>query len=201
MVRLSDPGGAAQVINAVGFPYLNGALRAAGFQDPVTRQGLWISGNYLGTDWKRQTEPEPGVLSPRGKKHYTATTNFVGTPRQLARLFGLAATGALFGDATVSAEMVAFLRKNGRADVTRSFIQESIAARTPLKWASKLGIGDASPDNGRSGASDVAIIERRLAPSGVTLRYVAVFLGGFLNDAPTYQRFVQRLDDAAAQIH
>jgi hypothetical protein len=217
MVVRSDAGGASKVIDAVGFPYLNGALREAGFYDPASRRGLWISGNYLGRNWRSSTEPEPGVLSARGAKHYKPTTDFMGTARQLARLFALAATGGLFRDATASADMVRLLRKDHNPDplVTRSFVDESIRATppgvgarrgggpalVPLTWVSKLGIGNASPLHGRSGHSDVAILERRHPTGGaLTLRYVVVFLGGFANETSTYQRFVQEMDGVVADL-
>jgi hypothetical protein len=219
MVVQSDAGGASRVIDAVGFPYLNGALREAGFYDPGSRRGLWISGNYRSTDWRPKTEPEPGVLSPRGAKHYQPTSNYMGTPRQLARLFALAGTRGLFGDPTASDDMVRYLRKDNSTDplVTTSWIKESVkatppgvgarpaggAALAPLTWVSKLGIGDASKVHGRSGHSDAAILERRHppGPGGVMLRYVAVFLGGFANELGTYERFVQEMDAVVAARH
>ena len=42
---MSNAVAAGLVIDAVGYPYLNGVLREGGFFDPASKSGLWVSGN------------------------------------------------------------------------------------------------------------------------------------------------------------
>jgi hypothetical protein len=51
MLRWWNNSAAGKSIRALSYPYMNGALAAAGFFDPLAKSGLWISGDYRGNDW------------------------------------------------------------------------------------------------------------------------------------------------------
>jgi hypothetical protein len=224
MIQRSDTHAAASIIDRLDFPYLNGALRQAGFYDPRTNLGIWVSGNYLGGKGDWVVKEDLAVLTPRGAKHYKPTTNFMGNARQFARLFALAATGKLFGDAAASAAMVEYMRKEGRTgDRTPCFVKDAIEATDPgvggrptgsvplavEKYADKIGIGDPAPPSPLQGICDGAIIERPHPPVGdvrAHLRYVLVFVGGYKRPVPdvereVHYRLVQELDGVVAAAH
>src|SRR5262249_7403589 len=170
MILMSNAKAAGLVIDAVGYPYLNGTLREGGFFEPASKQGIWVSGNYDSRDWK------PGVdamaVSARGTVHYKATTNFVGKARQFAPLLTLAARHQLFdGDATTCDDMLAVMTKTGIPGADNCFVKLAIedTGATVTLADSKIGIGDQAPGSQLSGISDCALIER---PKGATtLRY------------------------------
>jgi hypothetical protein len=83
MILWSNNTAASMVINTIGYPYINRLLREAGFFNPATKLGLWISGNYRGGDWVRGDDLM--TLTARGKKHYKAKSNFVATSREVVR--------------------------------------------------------------------------------------------------------------------
>jgi hypothetical protein len=228
MILMSNAFAAARVIDAVGYPYLNGVLREGGFFDPKTNKGIWVSGNYGDGEWR--PGPDVMTLSARGKLHYRPVTNFAGDARQFARLLALAARRELFDkDVPTCDAMLKMLQKDGIPGADNCFVRvsvertpEGVGGRAPGtpelvvdKFASKIGIGEKSaPSSQLSGVHDCAVIERHQgppAPGGTTLRYVAVFVGGYSNfelpagvgdpETGTYNRFVQGLDGAVAAAH
>jgi len=214
MVVRSDNSDAGQVILALEYPYINGALREAGFFDPGTKRGLWLSSNFA--DRRRSWNPGNDIvrLATRGELHYKDTTNVVGNAKQTARLLALVARNKLFDDnATECGEMFEMLRKNGVAGATNSPIRNAVddanpAPHNPKKWWSKLGIGDpgtATPQ--LNGLHDCALIERDKTV-GTTLRYVLVFVGGLQPQAGpigpedvVWQEFVQIYDGGISSMH
>jgi Beta-lactamase enzyme family len=206
MILWSNNYAAGLVINALGYPYINGALRAAGFWDPPTKNGIWVSANYSNEReaWKPGADDLIG-LSSRGKKHYKATTNLVGTARQFARLITLAALDKLFdGDAVTCRDMLFVMRK-GVLPGNTSFIRDALEhdGTTVQQVNSKLGIGVPSRDvPGRKGIHDCAVILREKTP-GTQLRYVAVVIGGYDRgfDAGAFDAVAVQLDDCIARSH
>ena len=126
-LRWSNNSAASRCILALGYPYINGALRAAGFFDAATDAGLWLSGDYLGGDWL------PGDAAGRPLARRWAAlqgrrvTNFGGTALQVARLLTLLAQGKLV-DAPSSAEMVGLM--TGARGIG-SYIGWGLAGRRP----------------------------------------------------------------------
>jgi hypothetical protein len=218
MILMSNPFAAGNVITSVGYPYLNGALREAGFFDPATKTGIWVSASYDSRDWKPKVDPFE--LSPRGALHYKSRTNIAGNARQFARMLALAARHQLFdADAAACDDMMEFMRKDGIPGADNCFVRLAVEA-TPMpvgvpslkvdKFANKIGIGDPAPGQELQGIHDCAIIQRT-SSDGTTLRYVAVFTGGYSNfhlgagvrDPETggYFGFVWILDGAIAAAH
>jgi hypothetical protein len=200
MILWSSNTAASMVIDAIGFPYINGVLREAGFFHPATKRGIWISGNFRNDEWKKGVDYL--ALSPRGKKHYKATTNFVGDPLEFARLLALAALHRLFdGDVTTCDDMILMMRK-GVVPGMPSFIANSLANVDSV--SSKIGVGNASPGPpGLAGAHDCAIINRH--QGGKVIRYVAVVAGGYSADAGAeplaFGNVVQTLDGCILSAH
>jgi hypothetical protein len=216
MILWSHDGAAGLVIDAIGFPYINHLLRAAGFYHPDTRLGLWISGNYASNDWKQGKDLF--TLSDRGERHYKRTTNFVATPREAARLLALAALHKLCdGDVPSCDDMIQLMRKHwlisagpplvlGGGTIlggagTQTFIGESVALVDPDTVSSKIGLSEAQPVTGLTGSSDCAIITR--TEMGTPLRYVAVILGGYKSgaDSAAFAETAIALDDNILVMH
>jgi hypothetical protein len=217
MIFMSNAVAAGLVIDAVGYPYLNGALRDGGFFEPASKKGLWISGNYANRDWKPHPRPDVDAmdLSPRGTAHYKSTTDFMGNAKQLARLLALLDRGELFdgADAAACGEMRLIMRRHALPGVPLpdvSFIKDDLEATPPPvgplvldEVFSKIGIGVRAPGSTLEGAHDAAIIQRK--KGATTLRYVAVVIGGYgdvdAGDLAAARRFTQLLDGAIAKVH
>ncbi len=200
MIRCSNNAAAGKVIDVLGYPYINGVLREAGFFHPATKRGIWVSQNYASSRWKRGGDFM--TLSPRGEKHYKSTTNFTGTCCELARLLTLAATNRLFeGDVTTCNDMVLMMEKiPGTAPTTTSFIRDRLAQVDHV--SSKIGIGVPSPDvPGLQGIHDCAIIDQHV--NGHAVRFVAVVIGGYDRgpDNPALREVVRALGRAIGRLH
>jgi len=213
MILWSHNEAASKVIDALRFPYINGALRDGGFFDPRSKRGIWVSGNFAGGDW---TASDLLPLSERGRKHYKPTTNFAGTSEQYARLLALLATGRLFDRSpTICDEVLKLLRKRvnpGESTPlsTNAFIANEVKAVHPVKKAaSKIGIGIPAPaTRDRKGIHDCVVLDR---DKGAThLRYVAIVVGSYAKALPTYDQaaddalfrdFVRALDKAVDDRH
>ena len=222
MLLMSNPFAAGNVITGVGYPYLNGVLREAGFYDPATKTGIWVSASYDSRDWKPGTDPVR--LSARGTRHYKATTNLVGNAREFARMLALADRNELFGGDVASCDdFRRFMKKFGIPGADRSFNREAVnetpagiggrkAPGTPPlvvdEVFSKLGIGDPAIANGPQGIHDCAIIQRK--KGATTLRYVVVGVGGYPDgsvnpddgaNGSNYYQLIQIMDGALASLH
>jgi hypothetical protein len=214
MIFMSNQHAADQVIIALGYPYLNGALRDAGFFEPAPlSSGIWISGSYDSHDWAKDDVFE---LSTRGQKHYQQKTNFVGTARQFATLLALLDRRLLF-DATAAEcnEMKEILRKDHRGTdpIDNCFVRlavEGTPGITLETWASKIGIGVRGTNQpGMKGFHDCAIVERK--KGAITLRYVLVIAGGLSDDTlpegtpdpqtTGWYKFIRHLDGIVAKQH
>jgi hypothetical protein len=212
MVLWSNNTAASMVINALRYPYINGALREGGFFNPRTKRGIWISGDYRGNDWLPLPPPlDYMALSPRGTHHYKSTSNFVGNTRQFARLLTLAATDKLFdANAATCSDMLTVMLKNYNPAVVpplppgvTSFIADAIHPPLAIdEVASKIGIGVLSPDvPGRVGVCDCVVLKR---PHGATvLRSVAVVVGGYDRppDFSVFLELAKKLDGRIAAAH
>jgi hypothetical protein len=204
MILWSNNTAASMVIDTIGYPYINRLLREAGFYHPASKLGLWISGNYRGGDWVRGVDLMP--LTPRGKKHYKATSNFVATSHEVARLLTLAKLNSLFdGDANTCGDMIRLMRKNNPADPagpgTASFIADAVGLTAADTVSSKIGIGTPSPTTGLVGIHDCAIVNRTVG--GKALSYVAVALGGFDSgaDSDAWDETARALDGSIQDMH
>src|SRR5262249_1540629 len=211
MIFMSNEVAAGLVIDAVGYPYLNGALGEGGFFAPPSKRGLWVSGNYRTSkrDWIPDVDPMD--LSPRGTAHYKSTTNFMGNAKQLARLLALLDREELFdgADAAACHEMRLTMRRHTIPELPApdvSFIRDAIEATPPPvgplvvdEAFSKIGIGvKASPTSTLKGAHDGAIIQRK--KGAITLRYVLVLIGGYTpSDGGAHDRRVRPVTAATAQ--
>jgi hypothetical protein len=184
MLRWSNNEAASNCIRALGYPYINGLLGAAGFFDQSSRAGLWLSGDYLGHDWL----PGDGAgqpLSPRwARLQGRKVTNFAGTAFQVARLLTLLAQGRLV-DKDSSTAMLGLM--TGVAGIG-SYIRGGLAGAAPPRAftaiASKIGCGDEVPPPACGFTHDCAVVrvDRGTDPAR-TVRYVVVALGGHPNQA------------------
>jgi hypothetical protein len=89
MIVPSHNGPAATCIHGVGYGYLNGALAAGGFFEPLKRQGLWVAGDYQ-TTWPyvRINSINDGPVAQAG------------TTRDMAKLISLIMTDRLLDPAS-----------------------------------------------------------------------------------------------------
>jgi hypothetical protein len=188
-IRYSNNFAADKVITALGFPYINGVLRQAGFQsprDPATgrradpRNGpLFIAGSYDNHDWK--PGPDLGNLTKRGEKHYKGNTNFMGSAYDVARLLASVAMNTAFkGDNQKQAcqEFLDLMRKGPDIDGNESFIAKGLQAKYEprLTLSSKIGICDPAPGKPQ-GSCDCALVKRTFSVGETS--YVLAVLGGY----------------------
>jgi V8-like Glu-specific endopeptidase len=174
MLRWSNNTAASRCILALGYVYLNGALARAGLFDAESRNGLWLSADYLGHDWVRtaaeQRSNAAGLrLTPRwAAAQRRQRSNITATAAQVARFMTLLAQGRLV-DAQASRQMRELLASTPGG--IGSYAKDALdaAGRAPTGIAAKIGYGDDRFSH------DCAIVERSVA--GKRLRYVAVGLG------------------------
>jgi hypothetical protein len=172
MLRWSNNEAASRCILPLSYPYINGALAAAGFFDSSAKKGLWLSGDYLGHDWlpnNRAGQP----LSPRwAALQGRATSNFTGTSFQVGRFMTLLAKEELI-DAYSSTDMISIL--NGASGIG-SYIKRGLELATPPRSfgvvKSKIGFGD----DGFSHDCAIVTVDRGGDPMK-KLTYVSVVLG------------------------
>ncbi|NBB10145.1 papain-like cysteine protease family protein [Pseudomonas sp. SLFW] len=186
MMRWSNNTAAGRCILALGYFYLNGLFANGGFFDAGSNKGLWVSGDYQGHDWVRNTAEAAAnaggvALTPRwATAQGRQKSNFVATSRQVGRLMTAMAMGTLV-DAPASAEMRTLANQMSGGIGSYGGSALMAVGRTPTAVSSKIGFGDDSFSH------DCVIIERTVA--GKSLRYAAVVLGS----APTKAR--QDLND------
>jgi hypothetical protein len=212
MIHWSNNEAAARVINSIKYPYINHVLREAGFFDPVSERGIWVSQDYGQGRWKKGADLMP--LSPLGVLQYKATTNFTATAHDVASLLTLAAMNKLFGGdkESSSQDMVLLMRQTFPNDTAPpnpvgTGLAEPFAGAIGLTAGgtvrSKVGIGDALPAFPFHPMHDGVIIERTTT-AGTRLHYVAVLLGGW-EDEPlnlTYWNITANtLDASIAAMH
>jgi hypothetical protein len=141
-LRWSNNSAASKCILALSYPYINGVLGSGGFFDKTTRNGLWISGDYLGHDWRpggRAGQP----LTPRwAKLQKRQVTNFAGTACQVARLLTLIAQGKLI-DRYSSTDMISVMQgANGIDSYVQSAFTGALPPRPFSSISSKIGFGN-----------------------------------------------------------
>lgn len=203
MLRWSNNEAASNCIRALGYPYINGVLGAAGFFDKNSRTGLWLSGDYLGNDWLKDNRAgQP--LSPRWA-HWQGrdVTNFAGTAFQVARLLTLLAQGRLV-DKDSSAAMLGLM--TGVTGIG-SYIRGALAGAAPPRAfsaiASKIGCGDEVPAPACGFSHDCAIVRvDRGADPAQAIHYVVVALGSHPDQARADLRaMVVRFHDCVVARH
>lgn len=173
MMRWSSNEASSRCIRALGYPYLNGTLRSAGFFDPRSRAGLWISGDYLGNDWlKADAAGQPLSARWTGLQR-RRVTNFGGTAVQVARLMTLLAQGRLVDKAS-SEEMLRLMTGvAGIGSYVRGALHRAEPRRPFTRIASKIGLGNDEFSH------DCALVTlNRDADPARPIRYVVVVLGG-----------------------
>ena len=197
-MQWSSPHAASRLVLDVGYPFLNGTLRSAGFFQPKTATapaaGLWLSADYRGNDWPNASQP----LTPRWAKAQKlpsrpdGKSNIVSTARSVARLLALLGLDRLV-DATTSQAMRSTAAPGDQVGrrVQRALDGAGIA-HTAL--FSKGGRGDDARNH------DCAIIERTLA-SGTTIRYAVVGLGSDPDVDKDLAALFVELDAAVASLH
>ena len=172
MLRWSNNKAASKCIRALTYPYINGVLAAAGFFDPSTKTGLWMSGDYQDRDWL----PDNGAgqrLSPRwARLQGRPASNFTGTAFQVARLMTLLAQGRLIDPASSTAMITILTGANGIGSYIKGGLPVALRPVSSIK--SKIGFGNDSFSH------DCAIVHPDPAR---TIRYVVVALGGHPNRA------------------
>jgi hypothetical protein len=168
MLRWSNNGAAGKCIRALSYPYLNGALAAAGFFDPMSKNGLWMSGDYRGNDWRPADRAGQPLSRRWAGLQGRRVSNFTGTAFQVARFMTLLAQGRLV-DRASSIDMLRMMTGG-------SYIGEGLSQADPQRdyssARSKLGAGNDLSYH------DCAIIRvDRDADPKKTIRYVSVVLG------------------------
>ena len=168
MLRWSNNSAAGQCIRALSYPYLNGALAAAGFLDPMAKSGLWISGDYRGNDWLPADRAGQPLSRRWAGLQGRRVSNFTGTAFQVVRFMTLLAQGRLVDRASCT-DMLRMMTGG-------SYIGEGLWQAKPRRDYSlaraKLGLGN------NSSYHDCAIIRvDRDADPKKTIRYVSVVLG------------------------
>jgi hypothetical protein len=229
MILWSNNKAAGRVIDTIGFPYINWVLREASFfkpsppgpgPAPVPGLGLWLSGNYDNRDWVPRVDLMP--LTARGKAHYKATTNAVGTCHEVARLLTLAGLGKLFDqDPGTCGEMLTLMTKNFIGDTAppvipggpgdNTFIGNAIGLQHGDTVSSKIGLGDPpNPPNppvpaDQKGTHDCAIVTRTVGVGAAAheIRYVAVVLGSYSmgTDFLAFNNAARACDAAIKELH
>jgi hypothetical protein len=126
-----ENGPSSEVINRLGFQYINGCLADAGFFDGTS--GLWLTGNFVSTPLRLASSVNDGLVGQAG------------SARQLAALMTRIANGTLV-DATASSDMQALLT----AQVAHS-TPWMLRGSTPVRFTAvynKVGVADLKPANG-----------------------------------------------------
>ena len=201
MLRWSNDKAASMCIRALGYPYINGVLSAAGFFNKSTRSGLWISGDYLGHDWlKANAAGQP--LSPRwARLQGRKLTNFAGTAFQVARLLVLLAQHRLV-DPQSSSEMISIMTGvKGIGSYIRGALVHATPPRPYTAIASKIGCGDEALPCGFTHDCGIVRVDRNRDPAR-TIRYVVVALGGHPHKSKAdLRKMVVRFHDCVLAQH
>ena len=174
MMRWSNNDAASKTIRPLSYPYINGVLGSAGFFDKATKNGLWLSGDYMGHDWA------PGGGNPAGqpltarwaKAQGRNKSNMMGTALQVTRFMTALAQGKLT-DATASADMIRMATR-GKGEGVVSFFRDSLDDASPVRSSSsvatKIGLGD------DSFMHDAVIVKGNPA-GGSAIRFASAILG------------------------
>ena len=120
-----------EVINRLGFQYINGCLRDGGFFDGSS--GLWLTGNFVSTPLRLVNSVNDGMVGQAG------------SAMQLAALMTRIANGTLV-DATASSDMQMLLR--GQVEHSTPWM---LRGSTPVGFTAvynKVGVADLKPANG-----------------------------------------------------
>jgi hypothetical protein len=198
MLRWSNNVAASKCVLALSYPYINGALKSAGFIDDSLQNGLWMSGDYTGRDWIPNSSSQPQAnragraLTPRwATAQGRRLSNFTATASQLARLTTLLAQDQLIDQAS-SLEMRDLM---SGAQGIGSYVKSALESdnRAPDWVISKIGYGDDKRSH------DCAIVER--TESGTALRYVVVGLGFKRDDRSDLERLFVELDKIIVSLH
>jgi hypothetical protein len=184
----NDAAAAGSYIRALSYPYINGVLAAAGFFDPAKKNGLWISGDFNGNDW-RPKDAAGMPLTARWRLPGHAVSNFTGTALQVARFLGLMAQGKLV-DPDSSGKMIEllgtpFLRKT-LEDATRSFTSVN----------GKVGIGQWD-----TRFHDGAIVSIERGPARTPIKYALAALGSPRNSLSALRKLELAYHDCIVAGH
>lgn len=179
MLLFSSNESAGECISALSYPYINGALEAAGFFNKKDKSGLWLSGNYKGRDWLgndqagQKLKPRWAQLQNRG------ASNMTGTASQVARFMALLAQGKLI-DKNSSDEMINMMNQGQGSNI---FIKVALETYdSPFSSiVSKIGIGNDSTYHD----CGIVTVKRDNDPAK-TVRYVSVVLGGLEKQGHNY---------------
>jgi Beta-lactamase enzyme family len=202
MIHWSNDEASSLCIRALGYSYLNGALKDAGFFGGKPEHGLWLAGDYGGHDWllhppgHREINPAGKPLAKRWATAQGRTTsNMAATAQQLCKLLTLIARNDLV-DATACGDMRTLLDSR---DAAGSYLDDALVAagRRANTQFSKLGIGNDVSYH------DCGIVERTITVgSGTkTIRYVVVGLGSKRTDQADLKLLFKTLDDLVVARH
>ena len=203
MLRWSNNEAASNCIRALGYPYINGVLGAAGFFNKSSRVGLWLSGDYLGHDWLKGNGAGQPLSQRWARLQRRNVTNFAGTAFQVARLLTLLAQGRLVDKDSSTAMLRLMTGVAGIGSYIRGGLAGAVPPRAFTAIASKIGCGDEVPPPACGFTHDCAIVRvDRGADPARTMHYVVVALGGHPNQAKADLRtMVVRLHDCVVARH
>lgn len=172
MLRWSNNEAASKCILDLSYPYINGALSAAGFFNEATKSGLWLSGDYTGHDWLPSGKAGQKLSARWARLQKRSVTNFAGTAMQVARFMTLLAQGNLIDSASCSDMISMMTGEDGIGSYIKVGLQSATPPRAVSSVASKIGYGDDrfSHDCG------IVRVERGGDPAKM-IRYISVVLG------------------------
>lgn len=180
MLRWSNNEAASKCIRALGYPYINGVLGAAGFFNESSRTGLWLSGDYQHHDWlKANRAGQP--LSPRwARLQRREMTNFAGTAFQVARMLTLLAQERLVDKESSTAMLRLMTGAAGIGSYVVGGLAKAAPPRALTAIASKIGYGNEKPPFSHDCA--IVRVDRGSDPAR-PIRYVVVTLGSHPHQA------------------
>jgi hypothetical protein len=186
----NDEAAAGRYIRALSYPYINGVLAAAGFFDPVTKKGLWISGDYNGNDWL-PNDAAGMPLTARWRSPGHAVSNFTGTALQVVRFLGLMCQGKLV-DPDSSKKMIELLG----VPFLKKTLQDATPPRAFTSVNGKVGIGQWD-----TRYHDGAIVRIARGPGRKPIKYVLAALGSPRNNISALRQLELAYHDCVVARH
>ncbi|MEP7110179.1 MAG: hypothetical protein ABI760_19440 [Ferruginibacter sp.] len=231
MTRWSSNSAAGKCIDALGYFYINGLLRNADFfvpdsSNPLTGEGLWLSGDYQSHDWVSNADDyKNNAAGPKLTAHWAhdqaspkdhtdrIRSNMAGTAFQATRLMTLMAVDRLVNSDTVHPNPCAEMRDLLSASIAKigpksgigSWIEDSLIIKDALDIPPKMKTDALQAKKGygdERSSHECGIVERTVITGGKKLKYVAVVLGSLdAQQQKDFHNVVQRLDKVVVTIN
>ena len=168
MIVNSDNAAAGECVKALGYSWINGALKAAGFFFPPAQDGIWLGGTFTGAF--------PPVRIPCVNDTDTAqgTTTF-----DMANLYAHVLNGTLI-DPISSTDIGAHLQVTAAAGPDASFMDETRRPELPARnfKVTHTKVGSGPLKDGRTVLSEGTVVKHR----STGRRFIAVWQNTFRDD-------------------